>query len=208
VPKQVRDKIKELNVVVENTARWVARATYAAGHQTVKPFRDTDASRAAAAAAARLKADCQEAKRGSLVARPTLRPTESGGRGGARLAKEKVRRAQKWPSRYVAVRRRYAGRGKKRCVNQEVESFRPLGLRPLVHALTGAERRAAILQRVRAKEAARQDTALPKVANTIGAVEIATISRRIVGKRPQGSQLDAAAGELGGASKRQRLLNV
>ena len=35
VPEQVCDRVNELNKVVEKTARWVARATYAAGHQTI-----------------------------------------------------------------------------------------------------------------------------------------------------------------------------
>ena len=47
VPKQVRTQIKKLDSLVEATARWVARATWAAGNQTVQPHRDTEASRAA-----------------------------------------------------------------------------------------------------------------------------------------------------------------
>ena len=81
VPKAVRECIKEHHQLVERTARWIARATWAAGHQTVRPLRDTDASRAAAVAAARQRAQergsCDRRGRSSKVVE--LRPVALGG---------------------------------------------------------------------------------------------------------------------------------
>jgi hypothetical protein len=88
VPKHVRDEVKELNAVVEKTARWVARATYAAGHQTVKPCRDSEASKAAAAAKTRVKAPKDSQVK--VVASP---PAALGGWKGAGKAKVKLRYA-------------------------------------------------------------------------------------------------------------------
>lgn len=55
VPQQVRTEIRKRDELVTLTARLVARITYEAGHQTLPPQRDTDASRATAAAAARMR---------------------------------------------------------------------------------------------------------------------------------------------------------
>jgi hypothetical protein len=195
VPKQVRDNIKELALVVERTARWVARATYAAGHQTVKPHRDTDASRAAAVAAVRLKALNVGAGGAGCVEFVTLRPValdgpgeatnvwsrwHEGGKswnywnnGGLTPSIPRVgirpRRRGIWPQRSVVVRRRI-GKKKHRRPAVDVHQFLPQSLQPRVHPLTAVERRAAIFERVRAKEAAMKATMLPSVVGTNGVV--------------------------------------
>jgi hypothetical protein len=204
VPKQVQDRIKEFNLVVEDTARWVARATYAAGHQTVRPFRDTEASRAAAVATARVKALAGGAKRSRAVQAETALPATLGGRGHTKGAKEKAKRTPRWPVRGAARRRRVLKK-RKRYARVEVETPFPRDLKPLVHALTAAERRAALLQRVRAKEAASKATPPPDAARLVGGgggVEIATSRSQIMAKRPHGLQHGAGAGVVGAASKR------
>ena len=201
VPKQVRDKIKELDLVVERAARWVARATYAAGNQIVQPFRDTDASRVAAVTAARGRMLAKRGERGQVE---TVRPVEFGGRVAARRAKDKARRAPKWPIRGAAGRRCCGGqRGRKRC-NVEIQRLPPRTLTPLVHPLTASERKAALLQRVRAKEAAMRATARSDAVVASGAVEVVAVRQRFSGKRPHGVQRGPDAGEVGAASKRQR----
>jgi hypothetical protein len=199
VPKQVRDRIEELNSVVEKTARWVARATFAAGNQTIKPLRDTEASRAAGAAASRLRAATREAKRGIRVGAEALRPVEKGCKGLARSAPQKRTRTPKWPKRVTAFRRRCGERKGRNHGMVEVERFLPQNLRPLVHALSATERRAALLQRVRAKEAAMRATALPDAVGSTGAVETAVSRCRIPGKR-----LQCPAGDPEEPSKRRR----
>jgi hypothetical protein len=79
VPEQVRSQIKELDRLVEATARWVARATWAAGNQKVQPHRDTEASRAARTAAARAMKQEGTARPCKRVKMATLRPAALGG---------------------------------------------------------------------------------------------------------------------------------
>jgi hypothetical protein len=167
VPKQVRDMVKELHLVVEKTARWVAKATYAGGHQTVKPFRDTDASRAAAVAASRLKAPRGRTKLVRRGKEMTVQPVALGARGGAKSAKEKAKRTPRWPARAAtAWRRRGRHKGHN---NADVDVWRFLARdsRPQVHAVTAAERKAALLKRVPAKEASGRAAALAG-ANDLG----------------------------------------
>ena len=127
----------------------------------------------------------------------TIRPVEPGGRGGARSAKDKARRA--------AVRRCRGGQTRhKRGSSEEFQRFLPQNLKPLVHDLTANERRAALLQRVRAKEAAGRTTAWLDAANTVGAIEKLAVRSRIVEKRPQGMQRGPAAGDGGLANERHK----
>jgi hypothetical protein len=204
VPKHVRDMVKNLNSVVENTARWVARATYAAGHQAVKPFRDTDASKAAAVANARARALARASEKSRMVQVETMLPETLDGRVVGRSAREKARRMPRWPKRGPAVRGRRPRRNEDRHVDGGVELLLPRCLQPLVHPLTAAERRAGLYQRVRAKEAANITTAPPDAARATDAVEIAAVPCRSVGKRPHGLQQDVSAGEVGAASKRRK----
>jgi hypothetical protein len=301
VPTQVRDRIEALNSLVEKTARWVARATYIAGHQTVKPLRDTDASRAAAVAAGRLKTPLGRARRGRWLKRGTLRPAALGGHrlwwnDEAWVCKKCKRKSKTYtniaPTRCngsAVVRWEVSARavaqqgvpdsgGHSRVVSGDilwcstcgsyastvarnlarpcpgrfqgcargglagqlkvlksgrhpvtlralpppvpvakasspddygdpqsdrleagVEKPLPRNSKPQVHAVTAAERRAAILQRVRAKESAGKLEVSPD-----GAAEVTATRRRIAGKRPGGVQLDADAGVLGAASKRHK----
>jgi hypothetical protein len=163
VPKQVREGIKELSVVVERTARWIARATYAAGHQTVRPFRDTEASRAVAVAAARLKALSGNGARGRCIEAEAV-----GGRlvtgdavRVARRACKVQKRAPMWPWHGAAYRRRGRVRKKHKPSSLDIAVFLPRNLQPQVNAMPAADRRAALLQRIRAKEAALRGMAVP-----------------------------------------------
>ena len=74
VPKVIRDQLKRQDALTEATARWVARATHAAGHQKSMPFRDTEASRQMAAIAAqrraKLRADGGRPRRNATTVRP------------------------------------------------------------------------------------------------------------------------------------------
>ena len=81
VPKAVRVLVKEQGRLIEHTARWVAWATWAASHQSVRPSRDTEASRAVAAAARRQRAQARRASGGrdSRAKVPALRPAALGG---------------------------------------------------------------------------------------------------------------------------------
>jgi hypothetical protein len=88
-----------------------------------------------------------------------------------------------------------------------VSEFIPDGLKPQVHQLTSAERRAAMLQRVRAKEAEAKASAAVGTADAEDATRGARVvpSRsRITGKRRLEGQVDAGAGETGAASKRHK----
>ena len=81
VPEPIRRRIHDHNRLVEQAARWIARATWAAGHQTVRPLRDTESSIVAATAAARARAKenaSPNRKRGSSMPRPVaLRGSQS-----------------------------------------------------------------------------------------------------------------------------------
>ena len=77
VPAETRRKVRTHEALVEHTARWIAVATHAAGHQEVPPFRDTAASRQLAAVAAKTR--CSEPR---PIGRNTVqqqRPVELGG---------------------------------------------------------------------------------------------------------------------------------
>jgi hypothetical protein len=189
VPKAVRDSIKERNGLVEKTARWVARATYAAGHQTVKPSRDTDASRPAALAAARLKMRSAGAKRSGCVKEALL-----GCATKANTTKECPSRAPRWPPRGGAHRWRCRVKKKLKRPSVDVRIFLTLNLRPQVHAMTAAERRAALLERVRLKEAAQRAAAaaVPDAASSFRC--------RKTGDQPHG----LAVGLLGAAVRPTR----
>jgi hypothetical protein len=63
--------------LVEQTARWIARATCAAGHQTVRPLRDTESSRAAART--RAQENVSPNRRGRSVKVAVPRPVALGG---------------------------------------------------------------------------------------------------------------------------------
>jgi hypothetical protein len=55
VPKTTVAKLRKQDLLVEATAKWIATATFEAGHQAITPFRDSEASRGAAVAAAKLR---------------------------------------------------------------------------------------------------------------------------------------------------------
>ena len=208
VPKQVRECIKELNVVVERTARWVARATFAAGHQTVRPFRDTDASRAAASAAAKRKRPSGGGKRSrcAKVKAVAVRLVTGDTVRLARRANASWKHAPTWPRRAAANRRRCSVRKKQKPPKVVYAEFLPRNLQPQVGAIPTAVRRAALLQRVRAKEAALRGTALSvavcEAESTVEATSSHCLS--VHGERPHNEwRSGAGVGLLGTAGKRR-----
>jgi rubrerythrin len=79
VPEEIRKRVNDQRLLVDETARWVAMATWAAGHQECAPHRDTDASRAAALLAARRRGQHSLRGRGRLVKVVEQRPAALGG---------------------------------------------------------------------------------------------------------------------------------
>ena len=159
VPKVVRDSIKQRNELVDGTARWVARVTYAAGHQTVEPYRETEASKAAALAAAWLKVRSTGAKRNGCVEEAPTRCARTTGN-----PKTCPTRIPRWPPRAVAHRWRCRVKKKLKRPSVDVRIFLTPNLRPQVHAMTAAERRTALLQRGRLKEASQRAATVPDPA--------------------------------------------
>ena len=79
VPDEVIGAIVAQEKLVEDTAKLIAEMTWAANHQTQEPLCDTDASRAAAAQAALIKARTAKPKRGKWKKVVELRPPTLGG---------------------------------------------------------------------------------------------------------------------------------
>jgi hypothetical protein len=79
VPDEVVEAIEAQEELVRCTAKLIAEMTWAANHQAQEPLRDTDASRAAAAQAALLKAQTAKPKRGKWRKDVELRPLSLGG---------------------------------------------------------------------------------------------------------------------------------
>ena len=327
VPKWVATKVQEQDALVEATARWIAMATFEANHQTIKPLRDSDATRSAAVTAARFR---QNAARQQPERRTTYAVTRRAALGGHVLRlrgatwvcivcqrRSKLRSTlaprrcegsavQRWDARAQALgghdqagagharvksgevvwcircgsyaesaakglakwcRGRLQGDGGKGGLAGQLKSLMA-GRHPVTQAalpppipeskwnghgpagalraisrqrqamcevdssiswgsgssafvgVRGSDRFAALRDRVRAKEAAARSVeslgeVMPVEASTsaerqadavgtMGAGGIAAIRQRMSGKRPQGLQRDAAAGELGGASKRRK----
>jgi hypothetical protein len=71
--------------------------------------------------------------------------------------------------------------------------------------MSGADRKKALLQRVRAKEAAQKATALPIAATKVErTIDVAIVHCRIAAKRPLVLQPEAEASWLGPVSKRHK----
>ena len=78
VPKTIVTKLRKQDLLAGATAKWIAMATFEAGHQTVRPFRDSEASRGAAVAAAKLRKNAAQ-RPPTRVTTSVTRPLALGG---------------------------------------------------------------------------------------------------------------------------------
>jgi hypothetical protein len=116
VPEWIVATVRKQDVLVEATARWIALATFEANHQAIKPLRNSDSSRSAAIAAARLRRDAtrQPVRRTvSVVTRPSAQ-------GGHTLQ----RRGEAWEFRVCKRRSRLRSKlAPQRCVGSVVKRW-------------------------------------------------------------------------------------
>jgi hypothetical protein len=136
VAKGIVAKVREQEALIEAAARWIATATFEAGHQTTKPIRDTDASktRKAASMAAGLRLTVAQQPKAAIA-----RPFALGGH-------DLRRRGGAWECRVCRRRsKRHAKLAPKRCEGSAALEWATKARALTDHGLTNAGSHARVM---------------------------------------------------------------